>query len=66
MINAILKDMFRNNTDIMEIKYCNTSHSISISETCCNSTTKSLTISNSFNITNSYLDSIGIHTTLYE
>ncbi|ORX53744.1 beta and beta-prime subunits of DNA dependent RNA-polymerase [Piromyces finnis] len=26
--NAILKDMFRNNADIMEIKYCNTCHSI--------------------------------------
>lgn len=65
-VNAILKDMFRNNTDIMEIKYCNTCHSITISETCCNSETKSLTISNSFNIMNSYLDSIGIHTTLYE
>ncbi|ORX42244.1 beta and beta-prime subunits of DNA dependent RNA-polymerase [Piromyces finnis] len=64
--NAILKDMFRNNTDVMEIKYCNICHSISISETCCNSTTKSLTISNSFNIMNSYLDSIGIHTTINE
>ncbi|ORX41434.1 beta and beta-prime subunits of DNA dependent RNA-polymerase [Piromyces finnis] len=64
--NAILKDMFRNNTDIMEIRYCNICHSISTSEICCNSATKSVTISNSFNIMNSYLDSIGIHTTLYE
>jgi len=64
--SAILQDMFRNNTDSMEIKYCNVCHSLTILETCCNSTTKPLTISNSFNIMNSYLESIGIHTTIYE
>ena len=61
---AILQDMFRNNTDGMEIKYCNICHSLSTLETCCNTTTKSLTVSNSFNIMNAYLESIGIHTTL--
>jgi len=64
--NAILQDMFKNNTDCMNIQYCNICHSISTLENCCNSPTNSLTVSNSFNIMNSYLESIGIHTTFYE
>jgi len=64
--NAILQDMFRNNTDSIEIKYCDKCHSLSTLETYCNVTTESLTVSNSFNIMNSYLKSIGIHTTLYK
>jgi len=64
--NAILQDMFRNNTDSIEIKYCDKCHSLSTLETCCNATTESLTVSNSFNIMNSYLESIGIHTTVYK
>jgi len=64
--NAILQDMFRNNTDGMEIKYCEICHSLSTLEICCDATTTSLTVSNSFNIMNSYLESIGIHTTIYE
>jgi len=65
-VDAVLQDMFRNNTDSMEIKYCNVCHSINISDTCCNTTTVSLTVSNSFNIMNSYLESIGIQTTIHE
>ena len=63
---AILKDMFRNNTDIIKIKCCKHCHSLSTLEKCCNSDTETLTVSNSFNIMNSYLESIGVHTTLYK
>jgi len=62
--NAILQDMFRNNTDSIEIIYCDKYHSLSTLETRCNATTESLTVSNSFNIMNSYLESIGIHTNI--
>ncbi|ORY20612.1 beta and beta-prime subunits of DNA dependent RNA-polymerase [Neocallimastix californiae] len=64
--NAILQDMFKNNTDITEIKYCNVCHSLGTKDTCCDTSTKTLSISNSFNIMNSYLESIGLHTKIYE
>jgi len=60
--NAILQDMFKNNTDLTEIKYCNVCHSLGTKDTCCDTSTKTLSISNSFNIMNSYLESIGLHT----
>ena len=63
---AILKDMFKNNTDPMDIRYCNECHTIGMFENCCGHPTKVLTVSNSFNIMNSYLQSIGIKTTIYE
>ncbi|ORX89484.1 beta and beta-prime subunits of DNA dependent RNA-polymerase [Neocallimastix californiae] len=64
--NAILQDMFKNNTDLTEIKYCNVCHSLGTKDTCCDTSTKTLSISNSFNIMNSYLESIGLHTKIYE
>jgi len=60
--NAILQDMFKNNTDLTEIKYYNVCHSLGTKDTCCDTSTKTLSISNSFNIMNSYLESIGLHT----
>ncbi|KAG4090461.1 beta and beta-prime subunits of DNA dependent RNA-polymerase [Neocallimastix lanati (nom. inval.)] len=64
--NAILQDMFKNNTDLTEIKYCNVCHSLGTKDTCCDTSTKTLSISNSFNIMNSYLESISLHTKIYE
>jgi len=64
--NAILQDMFRNNTDGMDIRYCTKCHSLSTFDECCHTPTESLTVSNSFNIMNAYLESINIHTTIYE
>jgi len=64
--NAILQDMFKNNTDSIEIKFCKICHSLNTQEICCNTPTNVLSVSNSFNIMNSYLESIGIHTTIHE
>jgi len=64
--NAILQDMFKNNTDPMETKYCTVCHSLGTKDICCNTSIKILSISICFNFMNSYLESVGIHTKIYE
>ncbi|KAG4105923.1 hypothetical protein H8356DRAFT_1418095 [Neocallimastix lanati (nom. inval.)] len=50
-LNAILQDMFKNNTDLTEIKYCNVCHSLGTKDTCCDTSTKTLSISNQIVLT---------------
>ncbi|KAG4081961.1 beta and beta-prime subunits of DNA dependent RNA-polymerase [Neocallimastix lanati (nom. inval.)] len=64
--NAIIQDMFKNNTDAIDIRYCEICHSVNTLSTCCNTPTTILNVSNSFNIMNSYLDSIGVRASIYE
>ncbi|KAG4082180.1 beta and beta-prime subunits of DNA dependent RNA-polymerase [Neocallimastix lanati (nom. inval.)] len=64
--NAIIQDMFKNNTDAIDIRYCEICHSVNTLNTCCNTPTTILNVSNSFNIMNSYLDSIGVRASIYE
>ncbi|KAG4081829.1 beta and beta-prime subunits of DNA dependent RNA-polymerase [Neocallimastix lanati (nom. inval.)] len=64
--NAIIQDMFKNNTDAIDIRYCEICHSVNTLSTCCNTSTTILNVSNSFNIMNSYLDSIGVRASIYE
>ncbi len=64
--NAIIQDMFKNNTDAIDIRYCKICHSVNTLSTCCNTPTAILNVSNGFNIMNSYLDSIGIRASIYE
>ncbi|KAG4081642.1 beta and beta-prime subunits of DNA dependent RNA-polymerase [Neocallimastix lanati (nom. inval.)] len=48
------------------IRYCEICHSVNTLNTCCNTPTTILNVSNSFNIMNSYLDSIGVRASIYE
>ncbi|KAL6636217.1 ankyrin repeat-containing domain protein [Neocallimastix sp. 'constans'] len=54
---AKLPDLFKNNTDRLEIKYCTVCHSLSTKDIYCDTVTNTLSISYSFNIMNSYLES---------
>ena len=62
--NAKIQDMFKNNTDAIDIQYCKICQYFK--HLLCNTPTTILNVSNSFNIMNSYLDSIGICASIYE
>jgi len=63
--NAIIQDLFKNNNTI-NIRNCKIYHSLNTLNTWCNTPITSLNISNSFNIINSYLESIGKRISIYE
>ncbi|KAG4082459.1 beta and beta-prime subunits of DNA dependent RNA-polymerase [Neocallimastix lanati (nom. inval.)] len=52
--NAIIQDMFKNNTDAIDIRYCEICHSVNTLSTCCNTPTTILNYS------------IGVRASIYE
>jgi len=61
----IIQDMFKNNTNAIDIRYCKICHSVNTLNTYRNTSNTILNVSNSFNIMNFYLDSIGIRASIY-